>query len=135
MAFGDMEEPQARELNQNGFHYSGGLAGYVKDKLTDYFFRHVTYLVANTAAYQLMDDLCQRKHWTGLLHFYPCLDDEKYLSYGLSRKSFFGKGEYHGLCRAYRLLSKEYRNAFECLAKSGLEGLEDFYAWSNYKLL
>lgn len=91
VAFGDMEEPQARELNQNGFHYSGGLAGYVKDKLTDYFFRHVTYLVANTAAYHLMDDLCQRKHWTGLLHFYPCLDDEKFLSYGLSRKPFVEK--------------------------------------------
>ena len=91
VVFGDMEEPQARELNQNGFHYSGGLAGYVKDKLTDYFFRHVTYLVANTAAYHLMDDLCQRKHWTGLLHFYPCLDDEKFLSYGLSRKPFVEK--------------------------------------------
>ena len=91
VVFGDMEEPQARELNQNGFHYSGGLAGWVKDKLTDYFFRHVTYLVANTAAYRLMDDLCQRKHWTGLLHFYPCLDDEKFLSYGLKRKSFAEK--------------------------------------------
>lgn len=91
VVFGDMEEPQARELNQNGFHYSGGLVGWLKDKLTDYFFRHVTYLVANTAAYHLMDDLCQRKHWTGLLHFYPCLDDEKFLSYGLSRKPFVEK--------------------------------------------
>ena len=91
VVFGDMEEPQARELNQNGFHYSGGLAGWVKDKLTDYFFRHVTYLVANTAAYRLMADLCERKHWTGLLHFYPCLDDEKFLSYGLERKSFAEK--------------------------------------------
>ena len=63
----------------------------MKDKLTDYFFRHVTYLVANTAAYHLMDDLCQRKHWTGLLHFYPCLDDEKFLSYGLRRKPFVEK--------------------------------------------
>jgi len=91
VVFGDMEEPQARELNQNGFHYSGGLAGWVKDKLTDYFFRHVTYLVANTAAYRLMADLCERKHWTGLLHFYPCLDDEKFLSYGLKRKPFVEK--------------------------------------------
>ena len=91
VVFGDMEEPQARELNQNGFHYSGGLAGWVKDKLTDYFFRHVTYLVANTAAYHLMADLCQRKHWTGLLHFYPCLDDEKFLSYGLKRTPFAEK--------------------------------------------
>ena len=91
VVFGDMEEPQAQELNQNGFHYSGGLAGLIKDKLTDYFFRHVTYLVANTAAYHLMDDLCQRKHWTGLLHFYPCLDDEKFESYGLMRKPFTEK--------------------------------------------
>ena len=91
VVFGDMEEPQARELNQNGFHYSGGLAGWVKDKLTDYFFRHVTYLVANTAAYRLMADLCERKHWKGLLHFYPCLDDEKFLSYGLKRTPFAEK--------------------------------------------
>lgn len=91
VVFGDMEEPQAQELNQNGFHYSGGLAGLIKDKLTDYFFRHVTYLVANTAAYHLMDDLCQRKHWTGLLHFYPCLDNEKFESYGLKRKPFTEK--------------------------------------------
>lgn len=91
VVFGDMEEPQAQELNQNGFHYSGGLAGWIKDKLTDYFFRHVTYLVANMAAYHLMDDLCQRKHWTGLLHFYPCLDDEKFESYGLKRKPFTEK--------------------------------------------
>lgn len=91
VVFGDMEEPQARELNQNGFHYSGGLAGWVKDKLTDYFFRHVTYLVANTAAYRLMAELCERKHWTGLLHFYPCLDDEKFLLYGLKRMPFAEK--------------------------------------------
>lgn len=91
VVFGDMEEPQARELNLNGFHYSGGLVGWGKDWLTDYFFRHVTYLVANTAAYRLMDDLCQRKHWDGLLHFYPCLDDEKFLSYGLKRKPFAEK--------------------------------------------
>lgn len=91
VVFGDMEEPQAQELNQNGFHYSGGLAGWIKDKLTDYFFRHVTYLVANTAAYHLMADLCERKHWNGLLHFYPCLDDEKFESYGLKRKPFTEK--------------------------------------------
>lgn len=91
VVFGDMEEPQAKELNQNGFHYSGGLVGWLKDKLTDYFFRHVTYLVANTAAYHLMTDLFERKHWNGLLHFYPCLDDEKFESYGLKRKPFAGK--------------------------------------------
>lgn len=91
VVFGDMEEPQAKELNQNGFHYSGGLAGWIKDKLTDYFFRHVTYLVANTAAYHLMTDLFERKHWNGLLHFYPCLDDEKFESYGLKRKPFAEK--------------------------------------------
>lgn len=91
VVFGDMEEPQARELNRNGFHYSGSPAGWVKDRLTDYFFRHATYLVANTAAHRLMADLCRRKHWGGLLHFYPCLDDEKFLSYGLSRKPFAEK--------------------------------------------
>ena len=91
VVFGDMEPPQARELNKNGFHYSGGLAGWVKDRLTDYFFRHVTYLVANPVAYNLMEDLWQRKQWSGLLHFYPCLDDEKFESYGLQRRPFAEK--------------------------------------------
>lgn len=39
----------------------------------------------------LMADLCERKHWNGLLHFYPCLDDEKFESYGLKRKPFTEK--------------------------------------------
>ena len=91
VVFGDMEEPQARELNMNGFHYSGGLSGLIKGKLTEFFFHNVTYLVANTVAYNLMADLFRRKGWHGLLHFYPCLDDELFLSYGLTRRPFADK--------------------------------------------
>lgn len=91
VVFGDMEEPQARELNMNGFHYSGGLSGLIKGKLTEFFCHNVTYLVANTVAYNLMADLFRRKGWHGLLHFYPCLDDELFLSYGLTRRPFADK--------------------------------------------
>lgn len=91
VVFGDMEEPQAQELNQNEFNYSNGLIGWIKNKLTDYFFRHVTYLVANTEAYHLMVKLFQRKNWNGLIHFYPCFDNEKFESYGMIRKSFSEK--------------------------------------------
>ena len=86
--FGDMEAPQARELSENGFLYSKGIKGRIKSYLTDFFFNHVTYLVANTEAYLIMKDLCDRKGWRGLLHFYPCLDDELVKEYGIQRKNF-----------------------------------------------
>lgn len=86
--FGDMEAPQARELNANGFVYGRGAAALVKGWLASYFFHHSTYLVANTEAYTIMSELCNRKQWTGLLHFYPCLDDELFQTYGLRIPQF-----------------------------------------------
>lgn len=86
--FGDMEAPQAKELNENGFIYTKGLKGSIKNYLTNFFFNHVTYLVANTEAYRIMKELCDRKGWKGLLHFYPCLDDELVKKYGIQRKNF-----------------------------------------------
>ena len=89
--FGDMEAPQAKELYQNGFMYSHGLTGKIKEWLTNFFFHNVTYIVANTEAYGYMEQLFRKKGWTGLLHFYPLVDDEKFFSYGLKRKSFAEK--------------------------------------------
>lgn len=86
--FGDMEKPLAEEFSSNEFHYSSGISGWIKDRLVNYFFNNVTYIVANTEAYKIMDDLCKRKHWKGLLHFYPCLDDEMFHEYGMARKSW-----------------------------------------------
>lgn len=86
--FGDMEEPQAIELKENGFQYSKGFIGCLKIRLTDYFFNNVTYLVANTAAFRHMDELCRNKKWDTLLHFYPCLDDEPVKEYGIIRKTW-----------------------------------------------
>lgn len=91
VVFGDMEPPQARELNENEFKYSGGIKGKIKEFFVDYFFNNIVYCVANTEAYNEMKDLCERKGWKGLLHFYPCLDDELFHSYGLKRKSFAEK--------------------------------------------
>lgn len=85
IVFGDMERPQAEELSQNGFVYSRGLNGWLKGLLTTFLFNHVTYIVANTEAYKIMKELCTRKGWKGLLHFYPCLDDELLHEYGLRR--------------------------------------------------
>ena len=89
--FGDMEAPQAKELYQNGFMYSHGLTGKIKELLTNFFFHNVTYIVANTEAYGYMEQLFRKKGWKGLLHFYPLVDDEKYYSYGLTRKKFSEK--------------------------------------------
>lgn len=91
VVFGDMERPQAEELNRNGFQYSNGIAGKVKSYLTNYMFNNCIYTVGNTDAYTIMKDLFSRKGWKGLLHFYPCLDDELFNSYGLKRKTFAEK--------------------------------------------
>ncbi len=88
VVFGDMEPPQARTLNQTDFMCPKGVKGIIKRYFTNFFMNNVTYIVANPEAYNEMEELCERKKWNGLLHFYPCLDDEKFKEYGLKRKSW-----------------------------------------------
>lgn len=89
--FGDMEAPQAKELYMNGFMYSTGFSGKIKKLLTNFFFHNVTYIVANTEAHGYMERLFVRNGWSGLLHFYPLVDDEKFNSFGITRKTFTEK--------------------------------------------
>ena len=91
IVFGDMEAPQAKELYMNGFMYSTGFSGKIKKLLTNFFFHNVTYIVANTEAYGYMERLFMRNGWSGLLHFYPLVDDEKFNSFGITRKTFAEK--------------------------------------------
>ena len=91
VVFGDMEAPQAKELYMNGFMYSTGFSGKIKKLLTNFFFHNVTYIVANTEAYGYMERLFIRNGWSGLLHFYPLVDDEKFNSFGITRKTFAEK--------------------------------------------
>lgn len=86
--FGDMELPQARILNKTDFMCPKGLKGVIKRYFTNFFMNNVTYIVANTEAYIEMKKLCDRKKWSCLLHFYPCLDDEKFQEYGIKRRSW-----------------------------------------------
>ena len=86
--FGDMELPQARILNKTNFMCPKGLKGVIKRYFTNFFMNNVTYIVANTEAYIEMKKLCDRKKWSCLLHFYPCLDDEKFQEYGIKRRSW-----------------------------------------------
>lgn len=88
VVFGDMEPPQARILNQTDFMCPKGVKGIVKRYFTNFFMNNVTYIVANTEAYNEMKKLFDRKKWSGLLHFYPCLDDEKFKEYGIKRRSW-----------------------------------------------
>lgn len=88
VVFGDMEAPQAREFNKTDFLCPKGIKGIVKKSFTNFFMNNSTYLVANTEAYNEMKKLCDRHYWKGLLHFYPCLDDEKFNEYGMKRKSW-----------------------------------------------
>lgn len=91
VVFGDMEEPQAKELNGNGFQYSTGIVGRVKGRLAAFFMDKTIYCVANERAFDQMDMLCKRKGWRGLLHFYPCLDDEMFVKTGIVRPQFSNK--------------------------------------------
>lgn len=88
VVFGDMEPPQARIINQTDFMCPKGVKGIVKRYFTNFFMNNVIYIVANTEAYNEMKKLCDRKKWSGLSHFYPCLDDEKLNEYGIKRKSW-----------------------------------------------
>lgn len=86
--FGDMEFPQAQVLNQTDFMCPSGIKGVVKRYFTNFFMNNTTFIVANTEAYNEMKKLCDRHKWTGLLHFYPCLDDEKFQEFGIKRRSW-----------------------------------------------
>lgn len=88
VVFGDMELPQAQELNRTNFLCPNGIKGVIKKCLTKFFMNNTTFIVANTEAYNEMRKLCDRHHWKGLLHFYPCLDDEMFNEYGMKRKSW-----------------------------------------------
>lgn len=91
VVFGDMGQSHAQELNRSGFVYSKGILGKLKSYLTNYMFNHSVYIVANTDGYDTMKELCDRKKWKGLLHFYPCLDDELFDNYRMERKTFAEK--------------------------------------------
>ncbi len=84
--FGDMELPQAQTLNRTDFMCPKGVKGIVKRSFTNFFMNNTTFIVANTEAYNEMQKLCDRQKWTGLLHFYPCLDDEKFQEFGIKRR-------------------------------------------------
>lgn len=88
VVFGDMEPQQARILNQTDFMCPRGVKGIVKRYFADFFMKSVTIIVANTEAYNEMKRLCDRHKWNGLLHFYPCLDDEKFHEFDIKRKSW-----------------------------------------------
>ena len=94
VVFGDMELPQARIINQTDFMCTKGVKGMIKRYFTNFFMRNVTYIVANTEAYNEMKILCDRNGWNGL---FPCLDDEKFHEYGIIRRSWEEK-EYIMVC-------------------------------------
>ena len=54
VVFGDMEPPQARTLSQTDFMCPKGVNGIVKRYFTNFFMTNVTYIVANTEAYNEM---------------------------------------------------------------------------------
>lgn len=86
LIFGDMEPEQADDIVKTDFYKSHGISGIIKQWLADYCFRNSKLLVANTSSYKKMLQIYESRGWKGLLHFYPCLDDEKFNEFGMVRK-------------------------------------------------
>jgi len=91
VVLGDMEKEQAEVILNNDFYHSKTIIGRIKKHLADFFFTNTTFLVANSQAHSILKRQYIKREWTGLLHFYPCLDDELFNSYGLKRTSFKDK--------------------------------------------
>lgn len=83
IVFGDMEKPQAQEIYDTGFVYGKGLRALFKKKLTQFFFTHIKFTVANECAFRLMEKAYAKYGWNGLVSLYPCLDDEMFNNLGL----------------------------------------------------
>lgn len=88
LIFGDMEPEQAKDIVNTDLYRTNGISDKIKQWLADYCFRNSKLLVANTEAYNTMLQIYESRGWEGLLHFYPCLDDEKFDEYGIVRKSW-----------------------------------------------
>lgn len=91
IVFGDMEKPQAQEIYDTGFVYGKGLRALLKKKLTQFFFTHVKFTVANECAFRLMEKAYTKYGWNGLVSLYPCLDDEMFNCLGLKFREWKDK--------------------------------------------
>lgn len=83
--FGDIEPKNAEDLKNNGTPSKNIISKQIKNKFANYFFRNTICLVANPLSYKYMKDLYIKKKWKGLLHFWPCIDDETTNSLNISR--------------------------------------------------
>lgn len=84
VVFGDMEEPQALDFLETGAVYGKGLSAWMKRRLTNFFFNHVKFPVANERAYAIMQQAYELYRWHGLVSLYPCLDDELFFKLRLT---------------------------------------------------
>lgn len=91
IVFGDMEEPQAKEVLDSGFIYNKGLSAIIKRKLALFYFTHVKFTVANECAYRIMQKAYAKYEWNGLVSLYPCLDDEMFHNLGLELREWKDK--------------------------------------------
>lgn len=78
IAMGDMEPEQALDIKENGLYLQNRIIKPIKKYLSDYFFKNTILLVANPISYEIMCEVYKKNQWKGLLHFYPCLDDETF---------------------------------------------------------
>ena len=88
IVFGDMEPEQAQQIVATNFYQSKTAGSFIKQRLADFFFRHTIFCVANCEAYETMKQIYAKRHWKGLIHFYPLLDDDAFAQYGMHRYSW-----------------------------------------------
>lgn len=88
IVFGDMEPKQAQQIVETNFYQSKTPGNFIKQRLADFFFRHTLFCVANCEAFETIKEIYEKRHWKGLLHYYPLLDDEAFAQYGMKRLSW-----------------------------------------------
>lgn len=76
LIFGDMEPQQASDIVSTDFYRKKSIIGSIKQKLADFCFNNSILLVANPESFKIMKTIYEKRKWEGLVHFYPCLDDE-----------------------------------------------------------
>lgn len=84
----DIETEQANFLTSQNFVVSKGLKGFIKKKLTFFFFKNAIVSVGDPGAFKAFQTMYKRNGWTNLINIQPALDNELFNSYGLQTRDF-----------------------------------------------
>lgn len=84
----DMEKDLAELNASHNFVLSKGIKGYIKKKLTSFFFNNAIVTVGDPDAFHAFQTMYKRNGWTQLINIHPALDIELLNNYGLQTREF-----------------------------------------------